>query len=118
VPTVRIPSPLRRLTAGAATLEVGGEDVAAVLSAVDARHPGVFERVVAADGRIHRFVHVYVGGTDVRDGAGLATPVGASDTVTIVPAVAGGADAAGRGQRLAPVARRRTGPSTKRPRNA
>jgi sulfur-carrier protein len=118
VPTVRIPSPLRRLTAGAATVEVGGTDVAAVLAAVDARHPGVLERVVAEDGRLHRFVHVFVGGADVRDHDGLATPVGASDTVTIVPAVAGGAATAARRQRLAPVTRLRTGPSTKRPRNA
>jgi sulfur-carrier protein len=118
VPTIRIPSPMRRLTAGAATVEVAGTDVAAVLAAVDAQHPGVLERVVAEDGRLHRFVHVFVGGADVRDRDGLATPVGASDTVTIVPAVAGGAGAAGRGQRLAPVARRRTGPSTKRPSSA
>jgi sulfur-carrier protein len=91
VPTVHVPSPLRRLTGGQSTLHLPGRDVRTVLAALDESHPGVAERLLDGDGRLHRHVHVFVGDEDVRTLAGLDTPVGADDRIAIVPAIAGGA---------------------------
>lgn len=90
MPSVRIPTPLRSLTGGAARVSVAGHDVRAVLAALEAVHPGVAARLLGADGQLHRFVHVFVGDRDVRTERGLDTPVPAGATVSIVPAVAGG----------------------------
>jgi len=90
VPTVRIPTPLRRLTGGAATLEVPGHHVREVVRGLDVAHPGFRERLLDEDGELRRHVNVFVGDQDVRHLAGLDTEVGAHDTVSIVPAVAGG----------------------------
>ena len=90
MPTVRIPVPLRRLTAGEALVEVAGRRVRELVAGLDAVHPGVGERIVDVDGELHRFVNVFVGEQDVRDMAGLDTEVRPHDTVSIVPAVAGG----------------------------
>lgn len=91
MPTVRIPSPLRRLTGGRAEVEVAGEDVRGVLVDLEARHPGIGERLLDAHGELRRFVNVYVQDEEVRSRAGLDTPVAADDVVSVVPAVAGGA---------------------------
>lgn len=93
MPIVRVPSPLLQLTGGATTVTVEASDVRGVLHALDAQHPGVVERLLDEDGRLHRFVHVFVRDEDVRTQQGLDTPVGDDDAVAIVPAVAGGAGA-------------------------
>lgn len=90
MPVVRLPSPLQGLTDGEPTVEVPGGTVREALAALDRRHPGVAGRVVDADGDLHRHVNVFVGERDVRELAGVDTPVTAADVVTIVPAVAGG----------------------------
>jgi molybdopterin synthase sulfur carrier subunit len=88
--TVRIPTILRQLTGGASEVEADGATLADVLKSVDTSHPGVAGRVLDDDGKIRRFVNVYVGDEDVRfaDGLQTATPDGV--TVSIIPAVAGG----------------------------
>jgi molybdopterin converting factor small subunit len=87
---VRIPTILRQLTGGASEVSAEGSTLADVLKNVDAAHPGVAGRVLDDDGKIRRFVNVYVGDEDVRfaDGLQTATPDGV--TVSIIPAVAGG----------------------------
>jgi sulfur-carrier protein len=90
LPTVHVPSPLLRLTGGAAVVEVEGGDVRAVLEDLERRHPGVAERLLDEHGQLHRFVHVFVRDEDVRALGGLDTPVAEGETITIVPAVAGG----------------------------
>lgn len=90
MPTVRIPTPLRTLTGGAAEVAVAGEDLRAVVAALEAAHPGIGARLLDDEGRLRRFVNVFVRDEDVRFLDGLDTPVGAGDTVSIVPAVAGG----------------------------
>jgi molybdopterin converting factor small subunit len=87
---VLIPTPLRRYTGGAARVAVAGGTVAAVLDALDLAHPGIGSQVRDDDGSIRRFVNVFVNGINVRDGAGLDTPVRAGDEVGIIPAMAGG----------------------------
>jgi molybdopterin converting factor small subunit len=91
VVTVRIPAPLRAQTGGQAELTAAPGTVRAVLDEVVARHPGLGERLFAPDGRLHRFVNVFVGEEDVRDVRGLDTAAADGEVVTIVPAVAGGA---------------------------
>lgn len=88
--TVRIPTILRQLTGGASEVSAGGATLSEVLANVDAMHPGVAGRVLDDDGRIRRFVNVYVGDEDVRFASGLQTPTPDGVTVSIVPAVAGG----------------------------
>ncbi len=88
--TIRIPTQLRSLTGGAAEVDVDGATVGELLKALDAAHPGFSERLFDDEGRIRRFVNVFVAEEDVRFLSGLDTMVGERQTVSIVPAVAGG----------------------------
>jgi sulfur-carrier protein len=88
--TVRIPTQLRTLTAGAGEVVVAGSTVGEVLKELDAAHPGVGERLFDETGRLRRFVNVFVADEDIRFLDGLDTAVAAGQTVSIIPAVAGG----------------------------
>jgi molybdopterin converting factor small subunit len=88
--SVRVPTQLRTLTAGKGEVEVEGSTVGAALKALDAAHPGVAERLFDEGGNLRRFVNVFLADEDVRFLDGLETPVSAGQTVSIVPAVAGG----------------------------
>lgn len=89
--TVRIPTPLRSFTGGAAEAEVEGATVGAVLAALVARHPGLAGRVLDERGELRRFVNVFLGQKNVRTLGGLDAPVATGDVLSILPAVAGGA---------------------------
>ena len=89
--TVRIPTQLRTLTGGAADVDLDGGTVGEILAALDAAHPGFGERLFDGDRKLRRFVNVFVADEDVRFLQGLETPVTPGQTVSIVPAVAGGA---------------------------
>lgn len=91
MPTIRIPTPLRAATGGAAEVEVDAHDVRGAIDALVARHPQVGDRLRDDQGRLHRFVNLFVGEDDVRDLQGLDTRVAEDDVIAIVPAVAGGA---------------------------
>jgi len=88
--TVRIPTQLRTLSAGAAEVNVDGATVGEVLKALDAAHPGFQARLFDDGGGLRRFVNVFVADEDVRFVDGLDTKVEAGQTVSIIPAVAGG----------------------------
>jgi sulfur-carrier protein len=88
--TVRIPTPLRTVTAGEATVDVEGATVGEVLRNLEAAHPGIGERIMDDGGQIRRFVNVFVDDEDVRFASGLDTAVRDGATVSIIPAVAGG----------------------------
>ncbi len=88
---VRVPTILRSHTGGAKTVEGTGDTVAELLADLDARYPGLRARLVTEDGGLHRFVNMYVNDEDVRFLGGLDTKLSDGDTVTILPAVAGGA---------------------------
>lgn len=92
MPTVRIPTPLRKLTDGASEVTVDGGDLRTVIANLDAEHPGFGERVLDGSGELRRFVNVFVRDEDVRFQQGLDTELGETDVVSIVPAVAGGAE--------------------------
>jgi sulfur-carrier protein len=88
---VRIPTILRPLTAGASEVSVDGVlTLADVLDRLEADHPGFRTRVLDDDGKLRRFVNVYVDDDDVRFASGLETPTPDGTTVSIIPAVAGG----------------------------
>jgi len=87
---VRIPTILRTYTGGAKQVEGTGSTLGQLIEDVDGRHSGLRERLVD-DGGLRRFVNVYLNDEDVRFLGGLETPVKDGDTVTVLPAVAGGA---------------------------
>ena len=88
--TVRIPTQLRTLSAGAAEVDVEGSTVGEVLASLETAHPGFAARLFDDGGGLRRFVNVFVADEDVRFSEGLDTKVGPGQTVSIIPAVAGG----------------------------
>jgi MoaD family protein len=86
---VRIPTILRTYTGGEKAVNGDGATLADVLVDLDSRHPGLRERIVDDKG-LRRFVNVYVNDEDVRFISGLATSLKDGDTITVLPAVAGG----------------------------
>lgn len=89
--TVRVPTQLRTLTDGQGEVQIDGSTVGEVLKGLDAAHPGFGDRLFDDAGALRRFVNVFVAEEDVRFLQGLDTPVSEGQTVSIVPAVAGGA---------------------------
>ncbi len=88
--TVRIPPVLRPQTGGQPEVEVAGSNVGEVLRALTAAHPDTEAQLFGADGDLNRYVNVYLNDEDVRVLDGLDTAVSDSDTVVILPAMAGG----------------------------
>ncbi len=87
--TVSVPTILRTHTNGSKRVEATGSTLAEVIDDLDANFAGLKERLVK-DGKLHRFVNIYVNDEDVRFSGGLATEITDGDDVTILPAVAGG----------------------------
>jgi molybdopterin synthase sulfur carrier subunit len=88
--TVRIPTQLRTLTGGVGEVSGEGATIGEVLKAISAAHDGFAERILDDTGGLRRFVNVFLDDEDVRYLQGLDTPVSAGQTVSIIPAVAGG----------------------------
>ncbi len=87
--TIRIPTPLRAYTAGLAVVTVSGTTVAEVLDDLAGQHPGLKQHLFEG-GELRSFVNVFVGEDNTRDLQGLVTPVKDSDTLRIIPSIAGG----------------------------
>jgi molybdopterin synthase sulfur carrier subunit len=88
--TVRIPTQLRELSGGAAEIQLDAGPLRAVLDGLEAAHPGFAGRLFDDGGELRRFVNVFVADEDIRFLDGLDTDVADGQTVSIVPAVAGG----------------------------
>lgn len=88
--TVRVPTILRTYTGGSAEVSVEGATLSEVVGALEAAYPGIGPRVLDDEGRLRRFVNVYVGDEDVRFASGLDTETPHGSTVSVIPAVAGG----------------------------
>ena len=88
--TVRIPTPLRRVTDGQDKVSAEGTTLGEVIDSMESQFPGIKARICDDDGGLRNFVNVFVNGEDVRfmDGVNSATADG--DEISIVPAVAGG----------------------------
>ena len=88
--TVRIPTTLRTLTGGESQVEVDGSTVAEALAALETAHPGFEDRLFDDSGELRRFVNIFVADDDVRYLDGVETKVPDGETISIIPAVAGG----------------------------
>ncbi len=86
---VRVPTILRTYTDGAKVVEADGTTIAEVVADLDVRYPGMADRLLDDKG-LRRFVNVYLNDEDVRFLDGLSTAVADGDSVTVLPAVAGG----------------------------
>lgn len=90
MPTIRIPTPLRKLTNNQEEVTVSGATLGAVLDELNTSFPGLGERIVDEQGTIRRFVNIFVNDEDVRFLQEKETPVKEADVISIVPAIAGG----------------------------
>src|ERR1700712_3138124 len=91
---VKVPTVLRPCTGGAKAVDASGDTLDALLTDVDSRHEGLRGRLISEDGSLHRFVNIYINNEDVRFLGSPEAPLKDGDPVTILPAVAGGSDAA------------------------
>jgi sulfur-carrier protein len=87
--SVSIPTILRPHTGGEKRVNATGDTLGAVISDLESNYSGISERLVD-NGKLHRFVNIYINDEDVRFSGGLDTEINDGDTVTILPAVAGG----------------------------
>ena len=87
---VRIPTPLRKYTQGQEVVTVSAPNVAGLIEAIEAQHPGLRERILDDKGAVRRFVNIFVGEDDIRFLQQLDTPLTEDVEVSIVPAIAGG----------------------------
>lgn len=87
---VRIPTPLRAITKGAAEVRADADSISGVIGDLERQFPGLRDRILDESGQIRRFINIYVNQEDVRFLDGDRTAVKSGDEVTIVPAIAGG----------------------------
>jgi sulfur-carrier protein len=87
---VRVPTPLRRFTAGNGEVAAAGTSIKEVINDLESRHPGMRDRLLDEKGEIRRFVNIYLNGDDVRFLDQLNSAVKDGDDISIVPAIAGG----------------------------
>jgi molybdopterin synthase sulfur carrier subunit len=90
MPSVKIPPVLRQHTDGQTEVELVGSTIGEVLESLTTAHPETRPQLFGEDGELNRFVNVYLNDEDVRVLGGLGTAVGETDTVMILPAMAGG----------------------------
>ena len=89
---VRIPTPLRRMTNGKDKVEVESDNLGDLVEKLNSEFPGFKDRLVDEEGELRYFVNIYLNGEDVRFMDGLNTSTSSGDEISIVPAVAGGAN--------------------------
>jgi MoaD family protein len=87
---VRVTAVLQKLTGGQKSVEARGETVAAIIDDLEARFPGFRAQLYGGDGKLHRFVNVYLNDEDIRYTGGTDTAVKQGDVLDILPALAGG----------------------------
>ncbi|NEZ59211.1 MoaD/ThiS family protein [Leptolyngbyaceae cyanobacterium CCMR0082] len=87
---VLIPTPLQKFTNNEATVDIGGDNIVALLDSLESKFPGIKGRLCDDSGELRRFVNFYVNSEDIRFLNGKETALKDGDEVSIVPAVAGG----------------------------
>ncbi len=88
--TVRIPTPLRKLTNDLPEIEVSGSDIENIIDNLEANYSGIKERICDESGNVRRFVNIYLNDEDIRFLDGKSTVVTDGDEISIIPAIAGG----------------------------
>ncbi|MBI5887194.1 MAG: MoaD/ThiS family protein [Deltaproteobacteria bacterium] len=87
---VRIPTPLRKLTNGSDEVAADGANIADLIANLEKSYPGLRERICEPDGKLRRFVNLYLNDEDIRFKKNLETELKDNDEVSIIPAIAGG----------------------------
>ena len=90
MPTIRIPTPLRKLTNEQEVVQASGSDIETIIADLDKNFPGLKDRICDEAGNVRRFVNIFVNDEDIRFLEEKATPVKEADVISIVPALAGG----------------------------
>ena len=88
--TVKIPTPLRKLTNNETSVDAVGKTIEQIVESLDSTYPGMWERLIDDNGDLRHFVNIYLNGEDIRYIDGLKSTVSDNDELSIVPAVAGG----------------------------
>jgi sulfur-carrier protein len=88
--TIKVPTPLRKFTQGAEAVSGNGATVGGLVDDLERKFPGIRDRICDEQGRVRRFVNLYVNGDDIRFLQQLDTKVKDGDEISIVPAIAGG----------------------------
>jgi MoaD family protein len=87
---VRVTAVLQKLTGGQKTVEAQGANVGQIIEDLESRHPGFRQQMFTDDGKLHRFVNVYLNDEDIRYTGGVETAIKDGDVLDILPALAGG----------------------------
>ena len=90
MPSVRIPTPLRRLTGEKDEVEVSASNISDLIEKLESQFPGIKQRLCDEDGNVRRFINLYVNNEDIRFLEGTDTALSENDIVSIIPAIAGG----------------------------
>ncbi len=87
---IRIPTPLRKLTNGADEVMAEGGNITEIIEDLEKNYPGLKERICEPDGKLRRFVNIYLNDEDIRFKKNMETELKDSDELSIIPAIAGG----------------------------
>jgi molybdopterin synthase sulfur carrier subunit len=87
---VRIPTPLRKITNGADEVTAEGSNVSEIIEDLEKNYPGLKERICEPDGKLRRFVNIYLNDEDIRFKKNMETELRDTDELSIIPAIAGG----------------------------
>ena len=90
MPSVRIPTPLRKLSGDREELNISAANVSELIEGLEQECPGIKDRICDEDGNIRRFINLYVNNEDIRFLNGIETELSENDNVSIIPAIAGG----------------------------
>lgn len=90
MPSVRIPTPLRRLTKDKDEVDISAPNVGELIEALESQFPGIKDRLCDENGEVRRFINLYVNNEDIRFLDGVSTLLKDDDIVSIIPAIAGG----------------------------
>ncbi len=97
---VRIPTPLQKLTANQGDVLCKASNINELLADLEKQHPGIKERLCDAEGKLRRFVNIYVNEEDIRFLQGQDTKLKDGDDISIIPAIAGGSSSAKKAEKL------------------
>lgn len=90
MPSVRIPTPLRKLTAELDEVNISASNVSELIETMESQYPGIKDRLCDEEGNVRRFINLYVNNEDIRFLDGKDTKLAENDVVSIIPAIAGG----------------------------
>jgi len=90
MPSVRIPTPLRRLTQDKDEVDISASNVGELIEKMEQQFPGIKDRLCDESGQVRRFINLYVNNEDIRFLDGTSTSLNEKDIVSIIPAIAGG----------------------------